>query len=127
MNLAFDRSLPPSTTLAPEWEHAGHTHFNLWIQSKDLNELTLERALNCYDAALKIRKKHLNVAPFCTTLDVANVHSHIAKVHAAFTSNRATHRGAAANNYFAAFQIRRQVLGNEHTIVTQSWMLFKNA
>jgi len=127
MILTFNKCLPSSKTLAPEWEYAGQTLYDLFINSEDVNELYLKRALICFNAALKIRKYHLDVAPFCSTLDVANVHSNIAKVHAAFISDRATHRGATANAFFAAFKIRRQLLGNGHICVTQSWMLFQNA
>jgi len=132
--LTFNKCLPSSTTLAPEWEDAGHTLFNLWVNSEEVNELYLKRAIICYCAELAIRKYHLHVAPVCSTLEVANAHINIAKVHAVFALRpnrsatfRAKDRGATANHLWAAYKIRRDLLGNEHASVRQTWVLFQNA
>jgi len=131
--LTFNKWVESSETLAPEWGKAGQVLLDKWRQGEERNNLELKRALICFTKEKNIRLYHIDIHPLSTEMDLADANCKIAMVHLAYVSSRnsntqslADHRAAGANCIFAAWKLRKKVLGADHSCTRATWTQFEN-
>mmetsp|Transcript_8138 Transcript_8138/g.9490 ORF Transcript_8138/g.9490 Transcript_8138/m.9490 type:complete len:139 (+) Transcript_8138:318-734(+) len=129
----FNKCVPSSATLAPEWCQAGHILWNKWIEGGKINDRQLKRTLICFIKEMKTRLYHFDVHPLSSEIDLADANTRIATVHLAYVSNAnystlsmAEHRAAAANYIFAAWKLTKKIFDEDHPCSRAIWTEFEN-